>query len=385
MSRRIAVVTTSRADFGIYRPLLHWLAESPEADLQLVVGGMHLRPDLGHTVDEIGEAGFAIAARIDHLETGDAPLDIARAMARGTEGYAAAFAELAPDIVILLGDRFEMHAAGVAAQPFGVAIAHLHGGELTLGAKDDSYRHSLTKLSHLHFVATEAFARRVRQLGEEDWRVTVCGALSLDNLGSVALLERTELEKCIGLPLDRPPLLVTYHPETFGDLDPGRQTAELVAALAAFDLPVVVTAPNADAGGREVRRRLEEFAGDRADCVFVENLGTRAYFSLMRAAAAMVGNSSSGIIEAASFELPVVNIGDRQQGRPRAANVIDTPCRSDSIAAAVRKAAAPGFRASLAGLANPYAQDRSAARIIGERLVSVPLEARLYKKGFVDR
>ena len=345
---------------------------------------MHLRPDLGHTVDEIAEAGFPIAARVDHLGTGDAPLDIARAMARGTEGYATAFAELAPEIVVLLGDRFEMHAAGVAAQPFDLALAHLHGGELTLGAKDDCYRHSLTKLSHLHFVATDEFARRIRQLGEEDWRVTVCGALSLDNLDSISPLERPELERRIGLPLDRPPLLVTYHPETFGDLEPGRQAAELVAALAALDIPVVVTAPNADAGGREVRRRLEEFAETRDDCAFVENLGTPAYFSLMRAAAAMVGNSSSGIIEAASFELPVVNIGDRQQGRPRAANVIDTPCRSRPISEAIREAVGPGFRASLDGLANPYAQDRSAARIIGERLVSVPLEARLYKKGFID-
>ena len=385
MPRRIAVVTTSRADFGVYRPLLHWLAESPETDLRLVVGGMHLRPDLGHTVDEIAEAGFPIAARVDHLGTGDAPLDIARAMARGTEGYAEAFAELAPEIVVLLGDRFEMHAAGVAAQPFDLALAHLHGGELTLGAKDDCYRHSLTKLSHLHFVATDEFARRIRQLGEEDWRVTVCGALSLDNLDSIPALERPELERRIGLTLDRPPLLVTYHPETFGDLEPGRQTAELVAALAALDIPVVITAPNADAGGREVRRRLEKFAETRDDCVFVENLGTPAYFSLMRAAAAMVGNSSSGIIEAASFELPVVNIGDRQQGRPRAANVIDTLCRSRPISEAIREAVAPGFRASLDGLANPYAQDRSAARIIGERLVSVPLEARLYKKGFIDR
>ncbi len=385
MPRRIAVVTTSRADFGIYRPLLQWLSENPETDLRLVVGGMHLRPDLGHTVDEITEAGFAIAARVDHLGTGDAPLDIARAMARGTEGYAAAYAELAPEIVVLLGDRFEMHAAGVAAQPFDTAVAHLHGGELTLGAKDESYRHSLTKLSHLHFVATEEFARRIRQLGEEDWRVTVCGALSLDNLGSVALLDRPELEKRIGLPLDRPPLLVTYHPETYGDLAPGQQTAELVAALAPLDLPVVVTAPNADAGGQEVRRRLEEFAAGRPDCVFVENLGTQAYFSLMREAAAMVGNSSSGIIEAASFGLPVVNIGNRQQGRPHAGNVIDTPCRSGPIAEAVRKAVAPGFRASLAGLVNPYAQNRSAARIIGERLTSVPLDARLYKKVFLDR
>ncbi len=384
MSRRIAVVTTSRADFGIYRPLLRWLSESPQAELQLVVGGGHLRRDLGHTVDEIADAGFEIAARVDHLGTGDAPLDIARAMARGTEGYAQAFAELTPDIVVLLGDRFEMHAAGVAAQPFECAVAHLHGGELTLGAQDDSFRHSLTKLSHLHFVATEDFAKRVRQLGEEAWRVTVCGALSLDNLKSLDLLDGPELERRIGLPLDPPPLLVTYHPETHGDLSPEAQADALVAALAEVDLPVVVTAPNADAGGRAVRARLEPFTSNGGNRVFVENLGTRAYFSLLRRAAAMVGNSSSGIIEAASFGLPVVNIGDRQEGRPRAANVIDVPAEGPAIAVAVRKAASDAFRAGLAGLANPYAGDTAAADIIGNRLTSVPLDTRLRKKGFID-
>jgi len=384
MTRRIAVVTTTRADFGIYRPLLRRLADDAGVVLRVIAGGMHLRPEFGMTVDEILEAGFDVAARVDLLSGDDSPAGIAGAMARATRGFAEAYAALAADIVVILGDRFEMHAAAVAAQPLRLPLAHLHGGELTLGALDDSFRHSMTKLSHLHFVAADDFRRRVLQMGEEPWRVVTCGALGLDNLIDTPPLADPELEARIGLPLAPAPLLVTVHPETRDPAPAGEQAAPLLEALDEAGLPVVFTAPNADAGGREIRRRMEDYVAAHPAARLVDSLGTPAYFALMARAAAMVGNSSSGIIEAASLGLPVVNVGDRQRGRPRAANVIDAPRRAAAIGAAIRRATSETFRASLAGLRNPYAADRPAAEIIHRVLVSVALDEGLLNKGFVD-
>lgn len=384
MIRRIAVVTTTRADFGIYRPLLRRLADDAGVVLCVIAGGMHLRPEFGMTVDEILDAGLAVAARVDLLSGDDSPAGVADAMARATRGFAEAYAALAPDIVVVLGDRFEMHAAAVAAQPLRIPLAHLHGGELTLGALDDSFRHSMTKLSHLHFVAAEEFRRRILQMGEEPWRVVTCGALGLDNLVDTPPLAAAELERRIGLPLKPAPLLVTVHPETRNPAPAGEQAAPVLDALERAGFPIVFTAPNADAGGQEIRRRMEGYVAAHPDARLVDSLGTPAYFALMGKAAAMVGNSSSGIIEAASFALPVVNVGDRQRGRPRAANVIDVPRRSDAILAAIRRATSEAFRASLADLRNPYAGDRPAAEIIHRALTSVPLDETLLDKGFVD-
>lgn len=384
MTRRIAVVTTTRADFGIYRPLLRRLTDDSGIALQLIAGGMHLRPEFGMTIDEIVGAGFAVAARVDLLTGDDSPAGIAEAMSRATRGFADAYAALLPNIVVILGDRFEMHAAAVAAQPLRIPLAHLHGGELTLGALDDSFRHSMTKLSHLHFVATEAFRHRVLQMGEEPWRVVVSGAPGLDNLVDTPPLDAAALEARIGLPLTPAPLLVTFHPETRDAAPACEQAAPLLRALDEVGLPVVFTAPNADTGGRDIRRLIEDYVSAHPAARLIDNLGTPAYFALMGKAAAMVGNSSSGIIEAASFGLPVVNIGDRQQGRPHAINVIDVPRTAEAIIASIRRATSTAFRVSLAGLRNPYAADRPAAEIIHRTLAEVPLGDALLKKGFVD-
>lgn len=384
MTRRIAVVTTTRADFGIYRPLLRRLTDDSGIALQLIAGGMHLRPEFGMTINEIVGAGFAVAARVDLLTGDDSPAGIAEAMSRATRGFADAYAALLPNIVVILGDRFEMHAAAVAAQPLRIPLAHLHGGELTLGALDDSFRHSMTKLSHLHFVATEAFRHRVLQMGEEPWRVVVSGAPGLDNLVDTPPLDAAALEARIGLPLTPAPLLVTFHPETRDAAPAGEQAAPLLRALDEVGLPVVFTAPNADTGSRDIRRLIEDYVSAHPAARLVDNLGTPAYFALMGKAAAMVGNSSSGIIEAASFGLPVVNIGDRQQGRPHAINVIDVPRTAEAIIASIRRATSTAFRVSLAGLRNPYAADRPAAEIIHRTLAEVPLGDALLKKGFVD-
>jgi len=380
--RRIAVITTSRADYGIYRPLLRLLADDPDIELQLIVAGMHLRDAFGHTVDEIEADGFIVTERVDMLGTKDGALDIARAVGRGTGLYGEALARLRPSIVVVLGDRFEMFAGAVAAQLLQVPLAHIHGGELTLGAMDDALRHAMTKLSHLHFVSTEEYARRVRQMGEEAWRITVSGAPGLDNLSLIEPLQGAELERAAAIKLEPAPLMVTYHPVTHDRHEIDQQAEALLAALEASGIPVVFTAPNADEGGRRLRAMIRAYVADHDNARYVDNLGTRGYFGLMRAARAMVGNSSSGIIEAASFALPVVNIGSRQEGRMRAANVIDCAAEAAAISKAIARATDSDFRKSLEGMRNPYAADGAASAIIHARLKTVELGPKLLKKKF---
>jgi len=382
--RRVAVVTTSRADFGLYRSLLRRLDADNGIELQLVVGGMHLAPEFGYTVRAIEDEGFEIADRVELLVSSDTPAGTAASMGLGVIGFGKAFERLQPDIVVVLGDRFEMHAAAAAAQPFRVAVAHIHGGELTLGAMDDALRHSMTKMAHLHFVSTETYARRVAQMGEESWRIVVSGAPGLDNLALVEPLTGKGLEVRLGLALDPPPLMVTYHPTTQEAVDVETETRELLDAIAAVGLPAVFTAPNADHGGRRLLELIRAFVADHDHAVLVDSLGTEAYFGLMASAAAMVGNSSSGIIEAASFHLPVVNVGGREEGRLRPENVIDVPGERHAIAGGIRRAVDPAFRAGLADLRNPYAGDRPAAEIIHRTLAEAVIDDALIKKAFVD-
>lgn len=382
--RTVAVVTTSRADFGIYRPLLRLILSSDDLRLHLMVSGSHLSPDLGWTVSEIEDEGIPIGDRVEMLLASDTPAGIAASMGLGVIGFAHAFQRFRPDILVVLGDRFEMHAAALAALPFAIPVAHVGGGELTAGAIDESLRHSMTKLAHLHFPATQEYGRRIVQMGEEPWRVTVSGALSLDNLRDFRPLPLDEFARLVGMPLfPRGFLLVTFHPVTLEYQQAGSQTEELLAALSQSGLPAVITLPNADTAGSEVRRRMLAYARQRTDVVAVENLGTRAYFTAMSFAAAMVGNSSSGIVEAPSFGLPVVNIGTRQQGRTRAANVLDVGYGREEITAAIARAITPEFRTALRGLVNPHGDGHGAGRIVA-RLSAVPLDSRLIQKRFHD-
>lgn len=383
--RRIAVVTSGRADFGIYTSVLRAIESAPDLELQIFATGMHLSPDFGLTVDSIIAEGFKVDERVESLLASDTPTAIAKATALGVMGFSDVFARNRPDILIVLGDRFEMYAAALAALPFKIPVAHLHGGEVTHGAIDEALRHSLTKLSHLHFTSTEDSARRVIQLGEEPWRVTVSGAPALDALDTAPLFEREALMARFGIDLAEPPLLVTFHPVTLRYEDTASHADELLAALEECGKPVVLTAPNADTNGRQVRARIEAFVARVPRARLVENLGQRGYFSMMRAASAMVGNSSSGIIEAASFGLPVVNIGDRQGGRFRGANVIDSGHGRAEILTAIRLALSPEFRARSRDTVNPYrAQGRAAASLIVERLQTVSLDESLLLKRFHD-
>lgn len=378
------MVTTSRADYGIYRPVLRQLCAEPELELRLVVTGTHLSAAHGTTVREIEADGFSVSARVPMPMASDGPAEWALAMGAVTSGCGRIFSDLSPDVVLVLGDRLEMHAAAVATVPFNLPLAHLHGGEVTEGALDDVFRHSLTKLSHLHFVATERYRQRVLQLGEEPWRVTVSGAPGLDELPQPTPASLAALAARVALPLaHRGFLLVTFHPAT---REPGAaldQVACLVGALDQTALPVLITMPNADPGGSAIRAAWRDALATRSSWRAVENLGGQLYGAAMGHAAAMVGNSSSGLIEAPSLGLPVVNIGTRQAGRVRGANVIDVECTTAAIGAGLRHALADAFRAAIAGAPNPYGDGQAAARIVAV-LREVELGQSLLKKRFVD-
>jgi UDP-hydrolysing UDP-N-acetyl-D-glucosamine 2-epimerase len=381
--RTIGLVTVARSDYGIYLPVLREIQAHPGLRLQILVSGMHLSPEFGLTVKEIEAEGFPIRDRVEMLLSSDTPEGIAKSLGLGVLGFAQVFGRFRPDILVVLGDRFEMYVAALAALPFKIPVAHIHGGEVTRGAMDEALRHSLTKLSHLHFVATAEYARRVEQLGEEPWRVTVCGAPALDHLNSLVLMSAAELEFRFPLRLTGPFLLVTFHPVTLEYERTEWQVGELLAALETCGLPAVFTRPNADTGNRTIVRMIKDYVATHLSAQMVDNLGTRAFFSLMSLAAAMVGNSSSGIIEAASFKLPVVNIGARQEGRVRGANVIDVGYDRLEILKGIHRAVQPEFQKNMTGLVNPYGVGQAAA-IIVEKLASVALDDNLLKKSFYD-
>ena len=381
--RKVAVVTTSRADYGYYRPILRRIVRSDALELSLLVAGMHLAPEYGQTILEIEKDGYTITEKIDLLLAGDSPQAIAKSIGLGAIGFGQSFARIEPDILLLLGDRYEMLAAGIASLPFNFVRCHLHGGELSEGAFDDAIRHSLTKMCHFHMVATETYRQRVIQLGEQPDRVFVTGASSLDNLNEIKPLSRKELEVSLGFPLTPSPLLVTCHPSTLEPEATETEINQLIKALKKISLPVVFTYPNADTNNRIIIQNIKKYQATSKNVHFVANLGMQSYFSLMTYAVAMVGNSSSGIIEAASFKLPVVNIGDRQRGRLHGPNVIDVATNSSAIQSGIKRATSKQFRDSLNGLINPYGDGKSAKRIV-DIIKKIDLGPNSIKKSFYD-
>ncbi|WP_052639863.1 UDP-N-acetylglucosamine 2-epimerase [Pseudorhizobium banfieldiae] len=382
--RRLLITTAGRSDYGIYHSILNRIEAEPELDYSLLVTGQHLSTAGGETVREIERDGRPIAARIPLPETMSNCAAVADAMAAALAGTGALLARGAFDIAVVLGDRFEMFATTAACVPFNIPIAHIHGGEVSFGAVDDSLRHAMTKMAHLHFVATDDYARRVRQMGEEDWRIMVSGAPALDTIMNANLPDRAALSSKFGISLDEPPLLVTFHPVTRQFGEAGHQTRALLAALEAVDHPVVLTAPNADVESDVIRMLMTDFVRRRPGRSWlVESFGALNYLAMLRESRAMVGNSSSGLIETPGFQLPTVNIGDRQKGRTRAANVIDCAADKNAIEAAIYKAIGPVFRASLASMANPYGDGHAADRIVS-RLRDIPIDHRLIAKSFVD-
>lgn len=340
---KIGVLTSSRADFGIYLPLLKALAADPFFDLRLLVFGTHLSGMHGSTITEIKASGFAIDQCVAHVLAADTPAAVSTSMALTAMKFATIWEHADYDLVFCLGDRYEMFSAVSAGVPYGVRFAHIHGGETTLGAIDNQFRHCLSLFAQLHFVATDEFAQRVAQITGGSRQIHVTGSLSLENLKDLALLSVTDIEKHFGIDLSLPTLLVTYHPETVQAGANGKHVAELIGALNRFpDHQIVITMPNADTNSSVVRNAYQRFAATRSNVMLVESLGTLGYFSCMQHSQLVVGNSSSGIIEAASFGKYVVNIGDRQSGRACSDNILHAGNREPEISRAIRTALAKG-------------------------------------------
>ena len=376
--RRIAVVTTSRADYShLYWPLRE-LAAHPGVDLGVFALGPHLSPAFGVTIAEIERDGFPIKARIECLLSSDTDTGMAKTIGIAILGLADALTAWRPDLLLLIADRYEMLAPASVALALRIPIAHIEGGEVSQGAIDDHVRNALTKLAHIHFTSTQTARRRVIAMGEEPWRVHHAGAPSLDHMRRSALLDRAALEARLDLALAPPTLVAAWHPVTILR-DTNAEADAFFAALAQTPGQLIFVYPNADAGSHALIERTRALADSRPHTHIYVNLDAIAYWSLLGQADALIGNSSSGIMEAASFALPVVNIGMRQQGRERASNIIDAPAETEAICSAIRRALAPAFRAGLRGMANPYG-DGTAASTIARVLTTVPLDNLLIKQ-----
>jgi UDP-hydrolysing UDP-N-acetyl-D-glucosamine 2-epimerase len=363
MKKTIAVVTTSRADYShLYWPLRE-LDAHPDVDLKLIVLASHLSPEFGRTVREIEMDGFTIAARLESLLSSDTDVGMAKSIGLAVLSLADTLAVMRPDLILLIADRYEMLAPAAVALALRIPIAHIEGGELSQGAIDDAVRNALTKMSHIHFTSTEGARDRVISMSEEPWRVHRAGAPSLDHLRKSKLLSRSEIESRLKINLSPPTTVIAYHPVTLLS-DTNAEADEVFAALRQLPQQLIFCYPNADAGSRDLAARIRLLLGQRQDTHLFTNLPAVEYWSLLRYATLFLGNSSSGIMETASFALPTVNIGMRQQGRERARNIVDTPPVATSILDAVHKAESSDFRASLEGMTNPYGDGCSAERIV---------------------
>jgi GDP/UDP-N,N'-diacetylbacillosamine 2-epimerase (hydrolysing) len=383
MTRTICVVTGTRAEYGLLRWVMQGIADDPALTLQVVATGMHLSPEFGLTYREIERDGFTIARKVEMLTSSDTAVGIAKAMGLGMIGFADALDALRPDLMLVLGDRFEILAAVSAAMVARIPVAHLHGGETTEGVIDEAIRHAITKMSHLHFVAAEQYRQRVVQLGEQPASVRLVGGLGIDNIKRLALLDRAALEASLDFSLGTKSLLVTFHPVTLETATAQDQMAALLEALADLqDTQLIFTLPNADTDGRALIKMVEQFAATHANARAYTSLGQLRYLSTVALVDGVVGNSSSGLAEVPSFQKGTVNIGDRQRGRLMAASVIN--CKPDraSIAAALATLYSASFQASLGAVRNPYGDGGASDKIVTQ-IKAADLDG-ILKKRFYD-
>ena len=383
MTRRICVVTGTRADYGLLRWVMEGIRDASDLELQVIATGMHLSPRFGLTYRDIEKDGFAIDAKVDMRLDSDTPAGVARSMGLGLSGFGEALQQLAPDVMFVLGDRFEMLSAVAAATVARIPVAHAHGGETSEGAFDEGIRHAITKMSHLHFVAAEEYRRRVIQLGEDPARVFLVGGLGLDSIDRLPLYDRAQLESSLDFALGAKSLLVTFHPVTLEQDTAQGQMAELLAAVAELDdTHLIFTMPNADPGGRALMEMVEQFVAGHPNARAYTSLGQLRYLSCLRHVDGVVGNSSSGLIEAPSLGIGTINIGDRQRGRLKAESVIDCAPDRTAIAAAIARLSSPAFRAALTHVRNPYGSGGAADKIV-RVLREYPLRE-ILKKSFYD-
>jgi GDP/UDP-N,N'-diacetylbacillosamine 2-epimerase (hydrolysing) len=381
---KLCVVTGSRAEYGLLWPLMKEIVKDRSLQLQLLVTGMHLAPEFGSTYREIEKDGFIIDEKIDMLLSGDNDLSSIKSCGLGMIGFADAYSRLNPDWVILLGDRFEIFAAAYAAHQMKLPISHLHGGELTEGATDDAMRHAITKMSYLHFTSTDVYRNRVIQLGEDPTRVFNVGAIGLDNIKRLKLLNKKQLEKALGMEIRDPTFLVTFHPVTLEKHSGAGQIKNLLSALDEFpNINLLFTLPNADSNARGITQLIREYVEINADRAKVfNNLGQLNYLSVLQFVKMMVGNSSSGIIEAPQFKIPTVNVGDRQSGRIKPRSVIDTGTNSKSIENGIKKALSQSFLSAIKKNISPYDGVNTTKKII--RVIKKTGKVLSLKKSFYD-
>lgn len=384
--KKVCVVTGTRAEYGLLRPLMERLRQDSELQLQIAVTGMHLSSEFGCTYREIEKDGFVIDEKVEMLLSSDTKTAVAKSMGLGMIGFADAFGRLSPDMIVLLGDRYEIFSAASAAMILNIPLAHIHGGESTVGLVDEAIRHCITKMSLLHFASTEGYRQRIIQLGEEPERVFCVGALGIENIKSLSLLSKPELEGEIGLEVSKNTAVVTFHPLTLGSESSESQFAELLEALDGFEeMNFIFTKANADAEGRIINSMMDDFVRKNPErSVAFTSMGQKRYLSALRYAGMVIGNSSSGIIEAPSFSIPTVNIGDRQGGRIRATTVIDCRIDTQEIREAIEKAKGETFQKMLTKALNPYEKEGTSLQIVEKIKEFLSGEEIELKKSFYD-
>jgi GDP/UDP-N,N'-diacetylbacillosamine 2-epimerase (hydrolysing) len=363
--KKICIVTGTRSEYGQLRWIMQGIKNDPEMQLQIIATGMHLSPEFGLTYRDIERDGFVIDRKLETLLSSDSAVGVTKSVGLGSIAFAEAFSDLRPDIVVLLGDRFESFSAATAAMIACIPIAHLHGGEVTEGAIDETIRHALTKMSFWHFVATKEYRQRVIQLGEAPERVVLCGGLGVDVIRKTPLLDRGALETSLDFKFGKRNLLVTFHPVTFAKDSGAAEMDELLAALNMLqDMKMIITLPNADTGGRKLIRMIEKFVATHPNAKAFTSLGQQRYLSCIAQVDAVVGNSSSGLSEVPSFKKASVNIGERQKGRLKATSVINCAPLRGEILAAVEKLYTPTFQAELRNVVNPYGEGGASEAIV---------------------
>jgi len=378
--KKIAVFTGTRAEYGLLYWILKELDRASNVELQLLVGGMHLSHEFGYTVEEIEKDGFKILERLEFLVSSDTPVGISKSIGLAIISVAESFSRLKPDLVVLLGDRFESMAIAQAAMIAGIPIAHIHGGELTQASIDDSVRHSITKMALLHFTSTEVYRKRVIQMGEQPKYVFNVGAPGIDNINQLTLMNKSELSESLNFSLSNDFFLVTYHPVTLVTGGAIEALENLLSALK--DYPqhkVIITYPNADTYGRNLIGALVKFAESFPERVLlIQSMGQVRYLSAMKYASVVIGNSSSGIIETPSFKVPTVNVGDRQKGRESSQSVIHCDESYDAIKKAIYKATSEDFSMKIKGFENPYGKGGASKRVV-DILIDETIKADIQK------
>lgn len=365
MIKTIAVITATRAEYGLLRPIIKGLQEYEDLDVRVIATGAHLSPEFGLTYKDIEADGIVIDEKVEMLMSSDSPEGISKSMGLCTIGFAGYFSRRKPDLLLVLGDRYETIAVCCAAMNFRIPIAHMHGGETTEGAVDEAIRHAITKLSYLHFTSTQEYRKRVIQLGENPERVFCTGAIGVENALNHPLLSKDELEKSLGASLKKPFSVVTFHPVTLEGNSAKEQCSALLEACAARDdIQFIFTKANADADGRVINDMIDQFVQDYPNGLAFTSLGLQRYLSALNLCDFVMGNSSSGLLEAPSFGVPTINIGNRQRGRLQASSVLNCEPRIEEICDAIEKAMSPVFQRIAKQTINPYGDGRTSDKII---------------------